>query len=52
VFYYETRWLSRAKLFHRVFELKEETIVFQNDINGNDDANLNYAILFRNLLVG
>jgi hypothetical protein len=42
LYYCETRWLSRAKVFSRVFELEEDTTIFLRDSNNNDDANLFY----------
>jgi len=40
--YCETRWLSRVKVIHRVFELKEEINILLSDSNNNYDANLCY----------
>jgi hypothetical protein len=39
--YCEPRWLSRAKVLQRVFELKKEIVISLSD-NNIDDANLFY----------
>jgi hypothetical protein len=40
LYYCESRWLSRVKVLHRVFELKEEVTIFLSDGKISDDANL------------
>jgi hypothetical protein len=40
--YCDTHWLSRAKVLHRVFELKEESATFVSVSNNNYDTNLFY----------
>jgi hypothetical protein len=44
--YCDTRWLSRAKVLHRVFELKEEIAIFLSESCNNDDAYLCYSEYF------
>ncbi|XP_035220955.1 SCAN domain-containing protein 3-like isoform X1 [Stegodyphus dumicola] len=45
LYYCEARWLSRAKVLQRVFELKEEIAIFLSD-NNRDEAHLFYDTKF------
>jgi hypothetical protein len=48
LYYCETRWFSRTKLLHRVFELKEEIAHFLSDNNKIRQIYVRVKILFRN----
>jgi len=53
LYYCEIYWLSRAKVFQRVFELKEETLIFLIHNNNNGDVNLlqlRFGLLHRHFL--